>query len=529
MNKDIIKSIISSSYKVIYVIDILSDNVSKYIYQNNDFIEEEKSSFTDYITKCHNSIKEEDIEKYINSMSIQFLESIKNNGQDYITLEYSKKNKNGEYKKYCDVIKLYEYSGHKYILAFSNEMTNAVETKDIADNNLEVNLNKLIDAVSLSIFKIYNVVNGEGDLNAKKDYLNNIIGTLTSNYPKLNKSLVDNSIYLEGGKRTILIVDDDKMTCSILKKIFSLDYEVITCNDGKSAIDILSSKQYNINCIFLDLLMPVLDGFGVLEYLDNNNYLTKLPVIIISGNYDKETRNRAYSYEIADMLEKPFNVQVIKHRIDNLIGLYKTSNLVNQMLVEQHRDLKNITEDLVKSYLYDYSKEITNVKDLVKILSEQVSIDYPEYNLNQNVIEKLVDSSIYYDIYKYLLPKEFLNKNVFNTYEIDIMKEACLNASNIGKYIKLEDKAEIKYVTEIIKYRNERFDGKGFPEMASGNAIPISSSIVNICIEYLNLCHSGKNKEEAYSIILSESNNKYDPKIIQSFQKSKEKLSTAIK
>ncbi len=524
MNKDIIKSIISSNYKFIYVIDILSDSVSKYIYQNNDFIEEEKFSFTDYITKCRDSIKEEDVDKYINSMSIQYLENSKNNGQDYISLEYSKKNINGEYKRYCDIIKLYDYAGQKYILDFSNEMTDNTETKDIADNNLEVNFNKIIDDVSLSIFKIYNIVNGEGDLNTKKDYLNNIIGTLTNAYPKLNKSLVNNSVYIEGGKRTILIVDDDKMTCNILKKIFSLDYEVVTCNDGKSAIDILDSKQYNINCIFLDLLMPILDGFGVLDYLDKNNILTKLPVIIISGNYDKETRNRAYSYEIADMLEKPFNVQVIKHRIDNLISLYKTSNLVNQMLVEQHRDLKNIAEDLVKSYLYDYSNNITTMKELVRTLSEMVANDYTEYNLNQNIIEKIVDSSIYYDIYKYVLPKSFENKNAYNSFELDIMKEVCINISNIGKYIKLEDKADIKYVTEIIKYRNERFDGKGFPEMASGNAIHISSNIINICGEYLELIHSGKTKEEAYSIIISESSSKYDPKIVGSFQKIKDKL-----
>ena len=529
MNKDIIKSIISSNYKFIYVIDILSDSVIKYIYRNNDFIEEEKFSFTDYINKCRDSIKEENIDKYINSMNIQYLENSKSNGQDYISLEYFKKNNNGEYKKYCDIVKLYDYAGKKYILDFSNEMTDNIETKDVVENNLEVNLNKIIDDVSLSIFKIYNIVNGEGDLNTKKDYLNTIIGNLTSSYPKLNKSLVDNSVYIEGGKRTILIVDDDKMTCSILRKIFSIDYEVITCNDGKSAIDILSSKQHNINCIFLDLLMPILDGFGVLEYLDNNNYLKKIPVIIISGNYDKETRNRAYSYEIADMLEKPFNVQVIKHRIDNLISLYKTSNLVNQMLVEQHKELKNIAEDLVKSYLYDYSSDIPVIKQLVSIFTETLAKDYPEYNLNQNVLEKIVDSSIYYDIHKYVLPKSFLNKNVYNSFELDIMKEVCTNIANIGKYIKLEDKADIKYVTDIIKYRNERFDGKGFPDMASGNAIPLISSIVNICAEYLNLYRMGKSNDEVYTIITHEANSKYDPKIIGVFQKNKDRFNQVIK
>ena len=81
--------------------------------------------------------------------------------------------------------------------------------------------------------------------------------------------------------------------------------------------------------------MPVMDGFGVLEYLNDNNYFNKIPVIIISGNYDKETRNKAYSYQIADMLEKPFNAQVIRHRIENLISLYRSSGILSEMMFEQ--------------------------------------------------------------------------------------------------------------------------------------------------------------------------------------------------
>ena len=68
----------------------------------------------------------------------------------------------------------------------------------------------------------------------------------------------------------------------------------------------------------------------------------KIPVIIISGNYDKETRKKAYSYQIADMLEKPFNAQVIRHRIENLISLYRSSGILNEMMLEQHEDLKGV-------------------------------------------------------------------------------------------------------------------------------------------------------------------------------------------
>ena len=85
------------------------------------------------------------------------------------------------------------------------------------------------------------------------------------------------------------------------------------------------------------------------------------------------------------------------------------------------------------------------------------------------------------------------------------------------------------YYFSIFEKINERYDGKGFPEMASGNAIPISSSIVNLCVDYLDLVKNGKTKEEAYAIISSESNTKYDPKIIGSFQKSKDRFNEVIK
>ena len=61
--------------------------------------------------------------------------------------------------------------------------------------------------------------------------------------------------------------------------------------------------------------MPVMDGFGVLNYLREKNILSKIPVVIISGTEEKETRQKVYKYNIADMLEKPFNLEIIKNYI----------------------------------------------------------------------------------------------------------------------------------------------------------------------------------------------------------------------
>jgi CheY-like chemotaxis protein len=136
--------------------------------------------------------------------------------------------------------------------------------------------------------------------------------------------------------KTILIVDDSNIIRNFAKRIFDGQYSVGTAKDGQEAIDILEKNNSvasikgtdKIVGMFLDLNMPVVDGFGVLDYMSSKNLLSKMPVIIISGDYDQITKDRAYLYPIADMLEKPFNVQVVKHRIKNFIKLYKSNVFV---------------------------------------------------------------------------------------------------------------------------------------------------------------------------------------------------------
>ena len=94
----------------------------------------------------------------------------------------------------------------------------------------------------------------------------------------------------------ILIIDDDKMTCNLIKKVFEKKYDVVFVHNGEEAIEFLkNSSRTNISCIFLDLIMPVLDGFSVLDYLNDNNYLGKLPVTPISPVTENLEARHVYS------------------------------------------------------------------------------------------------------------------------------------------------------------------------------------------------------------------------------------------
>ena len=125
-------------------------------------------------------------------------------------------------------------------------------------------------------------------------------------------------------KKTILVVDDSSIIRNFVKRIFSEEYEVGTAMDGQEAIDILEANKDNdfIETILLDLNMPRVDGFAVLDYMKENNLLSKFPVSIISGDSSKETIDKAFNYQIVDMLSKPFNEQSVKSVIEKTL-VYK--------------------------------------------------------------------------------------------------------------------------------------------------------------------------------------------------------------
>lgn len=526
--KGIIDKLIVNNYEEILIINVFQDKIYRYQVRDNDFVCNKELSYMDYLRDCKNFIYQDDVDDYVDSLSLSKLEAINNS----VMINYRMKDGLGTYREYNNMIKLYDDNGEKIIVVFVSLSTgNSVnyESNDSCKNSLETKLNKIVDSVGLAILKIHNIMNNDSSYVTKKEYVDSILASLTSEFPEFNEVLNSNAMNLYNReKSTIMIVDDDKMTCSLIKKIFDKDYEVVIKNNGEEAIEYLSnSGSVNISCIFLDLLMPVLDGFSVLDYLNSHNYLNKLPVIIISGNYDKDTRRRAYGYQIADMLEKPFNVQVVRHRIENLINLYRSSNSLNDMMLEQHRELKNVVNSLIVAYEMDNGRCMDLVKRLTRALTMQVSVMYPEYNINSNMIDKIANSACYFAIGNYTLPKSLLYKRGgYTEEERSIKKMGTLNGASIIKYVLSKENKEIdgKYCYEICKYCNERYDGNGYPEGLSGNSIPLSAQIASVAIEYCNLINSINpiDYDKVASLIIMESGRKFSPKIVESFKRVQE-------
>ncbi|MBR3161496.1 MAG: response regulator [Bacilli bacterium] len=124
-------------------------------------------------------------------------------------------------------------------------------------------------------------------------------------------------------KNTVIVVDDSEMIRNIMKKALNDEYNVIEASDGRMAIEEVKKNKDNTCCILLDLKMPRYDGFVVLEYFKTYNLEGKIPIFIISGDDTKDTIDKAFTYNVIDMLSKPFSPENIKDAVKKAINLSK--------------------------------------------------------------------------------------------------------------------------------------------------------------------------------------------------------------
>ena len=124
-------------------------------------------------------------------------------------------------------------------------------------------------------------------------------------------------------KPKMLIVEDKAVNRFVLKSIFEEDYEIAECADGRAAIELLEEERDAVSVVLLDIVMPVCDGFAVLEYM-KKTALDTVPVILISSNVDDNNIQKAYEYDVVDYIQKPFQENVVRQRVQRVVALYQS-------------------------------------------------------------------------------------------------------------------------------------------------------------------------------------------------------------
>lgn len=156
--------------------------------------------------------------------------------------------------------------------------------------------------------------------------VNSYLGSGTDTSPVVNINTTSNDTVevispkeVNMATKAILVADDSLIIRDFVKEIFSDSYEVLMASNGQEVINIVSSNQDKIAAVLLDLNMPIVDGFGVLDYFKENNLFNKIPVSIISGASDKESIDKAFTYPVVDMLNKPFSKENVKLVVEKTI------------------------------------------------------------------------------------------------------------------------------------------------------------------------------------------------------------------
>ena len=522
---------VSDIFYKIYIVDTLKDLIFEYKYLNERIECINTMAFTSFYSDLNNKVHPDDIKGYIDSLNINTIEASENGDIRYKYRE----GENGKYKWYTNITKVINNKDNrKVVLVLIEELDDNKSTDDKSkkEQELEKKEKMIFDRVCDTLQQLNRIINinctsHNSEIKSITEYMNGAINELVFSFPEISermgKELITNA---NEGEKAIIIVDDDAITRNILERAFKDLYKIIVCDSGKEVINILEKnydsnsidKKYKIIGLFLDLNMPEVTGFDVLDYMNGKNLINRLPVVIISGdNY--EEREKAYMYPIADVLEKPFNINIVKHRMLNLIKLYKANNSLNEIVMNQHEDIKNVLRLLVKSYMIDCDQNIKKMCAYMHILMLQVSNDYNEYKIDNQRIDKITEATKYYNIGLFTLPKTILNKTKFNKEELQIIKSHPQIGINIFESVLYHNTDIIfnQYAEDMILYHEEKYDGTGYPSGLKKEEIPIVAQVLSVIIEYNDLKLRGIN--DIYEKIKKESGYKFNPKVVDSLGK----------
>lgn len=344
-------------------------------------------------------------------------------------------------------------------------------------------------------------------------------------------------------KQQILIVDDEEVNRAILEVMFRTQYEILQASNGEEAIEQIKNNK-NIVLILLDVVMPVLDGFGVLQYMkEQDNMMAEVPVILITSEAVRDSEDRAYAYEVADVIHKPFYPDIVKRRAKNIISLYQNKQEMERRLKQQEKEIRAherlIRENnefmiealgsVVEFRSSETGEHIRRIKYLTRILLKYLVQYFPKYGLSPKQVDEIARAAALHDIGKIGIPDAILLKpGKLTPEEFEVMKTHTTIGCDILESFRGNQTEEFyQYCYEICRHHHERWDGNGYPDHLVGDEIPISAQVVAIADVYDALVSERVYKGAygnslAYQMIKNGECGQFSPDVMECFELAKE-------
>ncbi|MDE6944057.1 MAG: response regulator [Lachnospiraceae bacterium] len=355
---------------------------------------------------------------------------------------------------------------------------------------------------------------------------------------------------------TILIFEDNSIDRAILVELFRSEYKILEAENGKEGLDLLKNNLPSIAIVLLDNIMPVMDGFAVLEYLKEKNILTKIPFIMITGESSAEMERKGYEYGIISYVKKPYQPEVVKQVVQNAIGWFKYKMQLelmvkkqninmqkqNSVLRQQTKKLNHVNEILIDSLSnivefrnMESKQHIKRIREYSLCLGKSVMKLYPEYELTPEKLIQIGWASSLHDIGKIAIPDSIILKPAKLTKdEFELIKSHTTKGAEIIQHrVRLNDRAIFDYAYDIARHHHEKYDGNGYPDGLKGDEISIAAQIVSLVDVYDALTSKRVYKiayesDKAYQMILNGHSGVFSPKLLKAFTEVKPRFESLL-
>ena len=363
---------------------------------------------------------------------------------------------------------------------------------------------------------------------------------------KNNKNMVvmgsgENGLNQNGGdvrKQKILVVDDSEMNREILITMLEDDFDIIVAENGRVCLDLLMQYGKAISAVLLDIVMPVMDGFEVLTYMNRNRWIEDIPVIMISSEESDACIRRAFQLGVADYISRPFDNHVVRQRVFNTIKLYAKQRRLTALVSDQiHEKEKNnqmmveVLSQIVEFRNGESGLHVLHIKVLTEMLLEEILKKTDRYRLTPELCQMIFIASSFHDIGKIGIDEKILNKPGRLTVEEfnEMKKHTLIGASMLSKMERYKEEPLIDIAYQICRWHHERYDGRGYPDGLVGDEIPISAQIVSLADVYDALISEraykkGYTHERAIEMILSGECGIFNPILIECFMEIEPKI-----
>lgn len=297
-------------------------------------------------------------------------------------------------------------------------------------------------------------------------------------------------------RQSVLIVDDSELNRKMLGQMLGSRFDIAEAASGEACLQLLEQNATGISIVLLDIHMPGIDGFTVLEEMNQKNLLEQIPVIMISSEDTVDAVRRAFDLGASDYISRPFDAKVVYQRIINTIQLYAKQRRLSAMAADlafekerASRMMIGILSQVVEKRNGESRDHVQRVAQLTSMLLAGLAQKTDCYPLTREMRRTIATAAALHDIGKMEICEDLLHKEgpLTEAERRTLQSHTLLGAQMLEEQPECRDDAFARTAYNICRWHHERYDGGGYPDGLQGEQIPIEAQVVGLADVYERL------------------------------------------